>query len=441
LEIGILEEGAVKVGLFFLFVAFGISAAGQSGSGSTGPASQGIHTDQAESYPDLSQEPDDLRQELDADAIALAKIPSDPILKPDPFRVFIEPFEKWTDRINQSAHLKIGETYTFVSQYATETPGGVRHQQASGRADLTGALKVYQHGSTAGTLSLLVRSGTNIGISEQFDLSQSLGSGLALNSLQGGIPQQPIMVNILYWRQDLLHKRVSLYIGKIHPNEYISLSMFNNDETAQFLNGSSDGNLTFASDGAYAGGAALEYQATRHIYIHALTVDTEGAPQGNLKTLADRKYMESIEAGWFSGSPGKQFRDYRINFWRDDTRSLGSGVGGGIGFEKELRSGWTPFGRLGFASNKGTSIKQVEELGLDQVKPFARRGDMFGISLSHSEPTAGARHHESVLETFYRLRLTKSVDLGPDLEISNHPTYATKAYTTVLLGMRMRVIF
>jgi porin len=234
---------------------------------------------------------------------------------------------------------------------------------------------------------------------------------------------------------------VSLYIGKIHPNEYISLSMFNNDETAQFLNGSSDGNLTFASDGAYAGGAALEYQATRHIYIHALTVDTEGAPQGNLKTLADRKYMESIEAGWFSGSPGKQFRDYRINFWRDDTRSLGSGVGGGIGFEKELRSGWTPFGRLGFASNKGTSIKQVEELGLDQVKPFARRGDMFGISLSHSEPTAGARHHESVLETFYRLRLTKSVDLGPDLEISNHPTYATKAYTTVLLGMRMRVIF
>jgi porin len=441
LEIGTLEEGAVKVGLFFLFVAFSMSAAGQSGSGSTGPASQGIHTDQAESYPDLSQEPDDLRQELDADAIALAKIPSDPILKPDPFRVFLEPFEKLTDRINESAHLKIGETYTFVSQYATVTPDGVRHEQASGRADFTGALKVYQHGSTAGTLSLLVRSGTNIGISEHFNLSQSLGSGLALNCLQGGGPQEPMMVNILYWRQDLLHKKVSLYIGKIHPNEYISLSMFNNDESAQFLNGSSDGNLTFASDGAYAGGAALEYQATRHIYIHALTIDTEGAPQGNLKTLADRKYMESIEAGWFSGSPGKQFRDYRMNFWRDDTRSLGSGVGGGIGFEKELRSGWTPFGRFGFASNKGTSIKQVEELGLDHVKPFARRGDMFGISLSHSEPTAGAKHHESVLETFYRLRLTKSVDLGPDLEISNHPTYATKAYTTALLGMRMRVIF
>jgi porin len=78
---------------------------------------------------------------------------------------------------------------------------------------------------------------------------------------------------------------------------------------------------------------------------------------------------------------------------------------------------------------------------LDQVKPFGRRGDMFGISFIHTEPSAGAQHHENVMETFYRLRLTKSVDLGPDLEISNHPMYASKAYTTALLGMRMRIMF
>jgi porin len=130
-----------------------------------------------------------------------------------------------------------------------------------------------------------------------------------------------------------------------------------------------------------------------------------------------------------------------MNFWRDDTATLGSGMGGGIAFEHELRSGWAPFGRFGFASNKGTSIKQVEELGLDHVKPFGRRGDMFGITFIHSEPSFGAKHHENVMETFYRLRLTKSVDLGPDLEISNHPMYASRAYTTALLGMRMRVMF
>jgi porin len=371
----------------------------------------------------------------------LSRIPADPILKTDPFGIFFDPFERLTDKINTSARLKIGETYTFVSQYATSTPGGVRHDQTSGRADFTAAWKVYDRESNAGSISLLVRSGTNIGISQQFNLSQRLGSGLTLNCLQGGGPQEPITVNILYWRQDLISKRLSFYLGKIHPNEYISLSMFNNDERSQFLNAGSDGNLTFASDGAYAGGAAVELQATQHVYIHALVVDTEGSPQGNLKTLADRKYMESIELGWLGGSPGKRFRDYRMNFWRDDTATLGSGMGGGIAFEHELRSGWAPFGRFGFASNKGTSIKQVEELGLDHVKPFGRRGDMFGITFIHSEPSFGAKHHENVMETFYRLRLTKSVDLGPDLEISNHPMYASRAYTTALLGMRMRVMF
>jgi porin len=427
--------------LLLIFVAFGLTAPGQNGKTNSGYSPQSTKVGAAATYSSLAQEPDDLRQELDRDAVALSRIPADPILKTDPFGIFFDPFERLTDKINTSARLKIGETYTFVSQYATSTPGGVRHDQTSGRADFTAAWKVYDRESNAGSISLLVRSGTNIGISQQFNLSQRLGSGLTLNCLQGGGPQEPITVNILYWRQDLISKRLSFYLGKIHPNEYISLSMFNNDERSQFLNAGSDGNLTFASDGAYAGGAAVELQATQHVYIHALVVDTEGSPQGNLKTLADRKYMESIELGWLGGSPGKRFRDYRMNFWRDDTATLGSGMGGGIAFEHELRSGWAPFGRFGFASNKGTSIKQVEELGLDHVKPFGRRGDMFGITFIHSEPSFGAKHHENVMETFYRLRLTKSVDLGPDLEISNHPMYASRAYTTALLGMRMRVMF
>ena len=423
------------------FVAFGLSSIGQNKNISSGSAQLITEAGEVVTSTDLMEDPDDLRQELDRDALALSKVPADPILKTDPFGAILNPFERLTIRINESARLKIGATYTFVSQYSTVTPDGVRHDQSSGRADFTAAWDVYDHESNAGTISLLVRSGANIGISQQFNLSNSIGSALTLNCLQGEGPQEPIMVNILYWRQDLFNEKLSLYIGKIHPNEYISLSMFNNDERAQFLNGGSDGNLTFASDGTYAGGAAGEFQATQHLYIHALVVDTEGSPQGNIKTLADRKYMESIEVGWLGGSPGKQFADYRMNFWRDDTAALGSGVGGGIGFEHELRSGWTPFGRFGFASNTETSIKQVEELGLDQMKPFGRRGDLFGISFIHSEPSFGAKHHESVMETFYRLRLTKTVDLGPDLEISSHPTYASKAYTTALLGMRMRIMF
>jgi porin len=389
----------------------------------------------------VRKEPDELTQELDADVMALSKIPADPLVHPDPFTPIFRPVNKLLDHSIQSLRLKFGATYTFLNQYATITPDGVRHNQTSGRLDFTGAWSVYDHESTAGSISLLIRSGTNIGYSQQWNLSDRLGSGLYLNCLQGGGPQEPITVNVLYWRQDFLRKRLSFYVGKIHPNEYVTLSMFNNDERTQFLNGANDGNDAVASDGTYAGGTAVEFQATRHVFVHAIAVDTEGAQQRNIQTLVDRKYAEGLELGWSSGSVGEKYRLYRGGMWRDDTKSNGSGFGGGLEFDHELASGWTPFGRFAFGTRKGTAIKDEYGLGLAQVHPFGRRGDMVGAAFNYTQPNFPGKHHESVFESFYRLRLTHSVEIGPDIEVSIHPTYANKAYTTTLLGARMRLMF
>ena len=65
---------------------------------------------------------------------------------------------------------------------------------------------------------------------------------------------------------------------------------------------------------------------------------------------------------------------------------------------------------------------------------------MFAVAYNYSIATHG-KHHENLFESFYRLRLTQSVNIGPDIEVSIHPTYATKAYTTTLLGARMEIIF
>jgi porin len=424
-----------------LLIGSSLLAFGQSGKVSAALADQ--PSIQAEGAPSTirNSQPDELKQELDADAIALSKIPADPLIQPDPVTPILRPVDALVDHSIHSLRLKFGATYTFLNQYATSTPDGVRHDQLSGRLDFTGAWAVYDHESTAGSISLLIRSGTNIGMSQQFNLSDQLGSGLYLNCLQGGGPQEPITVNVLYWRQDFLNKRLSFYAGKIHPNEYVTLSMFNNDERTQFLNGADDGNLAVASDGAYAGGGAVEFQATKHVFVHAVAIDTEGSQQSSIATLVDRKYAEVAEVGWASGSPGEKYRLYRAGMWRDDTKDRGSGYGGGFEFDHELSDGWTPFGRFAFGTRTGTAIKDEYGIGLAQVHPFGRRGDMFGAAFNYSEPNAPAKHHESVFESFYRLRLTQSVELGPDVEVSIHPTYATKAYTTTLLGARMRIIF
>lgn len=380
-------------------------------------------------------------QALDQDSAILSKVPPDPLFKRDPLRLGMDPFDMTFNELRKSEGLSFAASYTLLNQYATVTPDGVRHNSATGRFDLAGGYKLYDHGTNAGSLSLLVRSGENLGVSQRFNLSDSLGSGLVLNCLPGGGPQRPITLNILYYRQDFYQRKVAFYIGKIHPNEFISLSLYNNDERSQFLNAENDGNLTIPSDGTYAGGAALEVQATPHIYIHAVTIDTKGGQEYNLKTLADKKYMNAIELGWKKGFPTQQEHLFRFLLWRDDTATQGSGAGAGFGTDYELKSGWVPFGRLGIGTDHGTSIKRVLDAGIANIRPFGRRGDMFGASINITDPSHGALHHESLFETFYRVRMTRSLEIGPDLEIDIHPTTSPKQYTTALLGLRMKIIF
>jgi porin len=404
-------------------------------------------TDEASQYqpqtePALVRPLPKFAQMLDSASAALGKVPADPLLEDDPFGIVTRAADMGGRWLEMSSRLRFGATYTFLNQYATVVPNTARrHDQLSGRLDFTGNWAVYNGESTAGSIGLLVRSGTNIGMSQQWNLSDRMGSGVFLNCLQGGGAQRPITVNILYWRQDFMHKRLSFYVGKLHPNQYVSLSFYNNDERTQFLNGENDGNLAVASDGTYAGGGAVDFQMTHHFYVHALAIDTVGAQQTNIKTLEDKKYLEAVEFGWFAGAPGSRYLNIRAGVWRDDTKNLGSGHGVGIGVDREFSSGWAPFGRYGFSTETGTAIRQTDTLGLTNVRPFGRRGDMFGAAFNYIQPTRAGRRHESLFETFYRLRLTKSIEVGPDLQVSMHPMYAAKAYTSVLLNARMRIIF
>jgi porin len=129
-----------------------------------------------------------------------------------------------------------------------------------------------------------------------------------------------------------------------------------------------------------AGGAALEYQTTKHLYLHTVTVDTEASPQNNLKTLGDKKYMNAVEIGLKEGAPTQQEHLYRLLVWRNDTATLGSGAG--LGSDYELKNGCTPFGRVGTGNHRGSPIKRVASAGIVLVRPFGRQGDRFGASLT-----------------------------------------------------------
>jgi porin len=387
------------------------------------------------------RQPDAISQELDSYIRHTASVTPNPLYTGTLLDEFPTKVTGLADWLFEWQSLKVGLTYTLLNEYAVDTPPGVRHNQASGRFDLSSAMPLYNGESTAGSFSLLVRGSTNIGISQQFNLSDALGSTTLINCLSGFGAARPISLNLLYYRQDFLRKRLSFYVGKIHPNQHITLSMFNNDERNQFLNGMNDGSIAVPSDGAWTGGAAMEIQATRHVYVHAVTADTEGSQQGNIKTLEDMKYMNAVELGWFSGWPGNKNHVYRVTFWRDDTKSQGSGHGAEIEFDHEFANGLVPFGRFGYATSTGTTLRMANGVGLADTHPFGRRGDMLAASLTFTRPSDLSKPHENIFEFFYRLRLTQHSEIGPDVQVLVHPSNRPALHSTVILNTRMRIFF
>ena len=82
-------------------------------------------------------------QELDSDAAALGKIPPDPLFATDPLRPILKPIDVTAEQFVPSNRMAFSATYTFLNQYATITPDGVRHNQTSGRLDFSGTYVAY----------------------------------------------------------------------------------------------------------------------------------------------------------------------------------------------------------------------------------------------------------------------------------------------------------
>ena len=81
-----------------LFLASSPLAFGQSADVS--PASAPQPNQPSQSHPSAieNREPDELKQELDADAIALSKIPADPLIQPDPVAPILRPVDRLADQ-------------------------------------------------------------------------------------------------------------------------------------------------------------------------------------------------------------------------------------------------------------------------------------------------------------------------------------------------------
>ena len=419
----------------------------------------------------------------------------DPLL-PDPLEIFMRPIrnsEAWTqDNLGLSWNIY----YTLLYQYASRTVQETGSNEYYGRSAGTGRLDlglnwdIFDVPDVAhGQIGLLMRNGVVIGQPTSYQAGNAIGSiPVSPDALYWG---DATSLCLAYWQQGFCNDQFVITAGKIHPNQYMALSRIANDESTQFISGVFDGlNTLGPSLGNYAPGVAIQFVPAEGFYFNAVLLDAQGGPNVGFNSVGNGNWWAGGQFGFvpkFKTSDGDElvgnwavmfaatnFGVYEsnngslltalgpgvtppvqpipVNNQKFNSILLGAGVqsgadaeghGFGILLEQQLTSDISVLAEYGLSTSDLSPIQEAVNLVAAHTNPFDRKNDMIGIGLNWSVPSSLYKtdHREEIfMEMFYRIQITASMQLTPDLQILFRPSTGDSR-PIAIFGLRLRTQF
>ncbi|MAH66236.1 MAG: hypothetical protein CMJ27_07575 [Phycisphaerae bacterium] len=405
--------------------------------------------------------------------------PLDPLF-PDPLEPVVRPLRNLDDWTRGELGLEWNVYYTLLYQHASRSVDDQPRDAGTGRLDLGFNWVLFDDQTLGrGGVGFLLRSGVTLGQPDSYTVGAAVGAApVNLDALQWTYPTSP---DLLYWHQSWCEERVIASVGKIHPNQFIQLSRIANDESRQFLAGPFDGLNTLGSSlGTYTGGAALQVLPADGIYVNTVWADPNGGPDRGLGSIGDGGWWAAMQIGLvpvLEGLDGSEVEgNWNLVFAGTNqalsTALLGAtdlGTSNGTGFgnillnglqvapsaESSREWGWGAMVEQGIASDLdmllqyGSSTDGMSAIDrqfnavLQWTRPFGRRDEAIGIGYSWSRPTdlyAEPRREIQLVEAYYRIQLTDSMQISPDLQVLLRPATGPDRPVYVF-GIRLKTTF
>ena len=259
-------------------------------------------------------------------------------------------------------------------------------------------------------------------------------------------------------------EHLQVTVGKIDPFVFFDQNTIADDESTRFLDNVfvhnpllDSGGDTGADQYGFAPGAIVRYE--------------NGVNKGNEWALSLGVFGSGAGAN-FSGSPATPFviaqaetaarfnylpGNYRVYAWTNGRASDYDGArrrhtGIGLSFDQMVADELTLFGRYGQQTSGRVRFGRALTLGGELAgSAWGRGADSIGLALGslrtstayHADALATDGHaaagHEQQLEVYYRYRLTKTLDLSPDLQWIRRAGGDPAAATIKIVGLRARL--
>jgi hypothetical protein len=246
----------------------------------------------------------------------------------------------------------------------------------------------------------------------------------------------------LFWKQVIADGRWVVIAGRVDQSFHFDVNRVANDAYRQLQSFVFVNNLSIPWP-LYGGiGALVTWKATDR-----LTLRLGGGESGSDvpwrfgETVDDGNWYQLLEAELSLDLPALGKGTYRLTPWHNHLDAA-DGWGVGLNFDQELGPAWlVGFFRFGIGDTDVTPIDRHVSAGVAVEGPFGRSGDRFALGVGWSRPSDPAERAETFIELQYRLQLTRSLELSPDLQIIINPAANRDTNTIAIPGIRFSMIF
>jgi porin len=157
-------------------------------------------------------------------------------------------------------------------------------------------------------------------------------------------------------------------------------------------------------------------------------------------------YFTAAEFGLTPRIAGLGQGSYQFLLWHTDGRdnrnepNQPSDKGFSLRFEQKIGEHALPFVTYSRASGGAADVRQLVTAGIGLSDIFGNRDDILGVAVAWGQPEDRSLRNQYVAELFYRLQLTHSIQVTPDLQLIADPSRNRDNDTIGVLGLRMRLI-
>ena len=354
--------------------------------------------------------------------------------------LFPQSWTDWRQEMKDRYGFEFGFAYTALFQQASGGPG--RRNAAGGDVDLFGTWRLI--GTADDNPGKLVWAADNRHALFTELTPAELGPEIGtLFDTSDGFNERDFALRQLFWEQHLFNEKLVLSAGKVDPGNYYNGNRASNDNLLALNKSLSANPARFFPEEGIGANAKL---FPRDDYFLSFGVHDAGAKgtETGLNTVGNGDFLYAGEFGFTPRLNGELEGFYRFAAWYNDPVDY-TGKDSAWGIGVSIGQFITPTAaiavRYGWQSADDVEVEQVFSAQYLAYVGGPRPKDVWGVGAGWGKPSDGDLDDEFVGETFYRLQLTRNMQITPDVQVIVNPSNAPDDDVLAVFGIRLRFAY